>query len=167
MSAKLWWAGSVLMAAAAAWTRGADMPTIRVTGDDTVIDRSCRVEIPEGTVIEDKGGDGVIQVRGSGITIAFAEKSVLCGAAKNKAADTFTGVGIRIDGQTDVTLRNIAVSGFHVGVHATNADRLLIEKSDGSGNRRARLRSTPLAEAGEDWIHPHEKERWLKEYGGA
>jgi len=41
---------------------GSQLPVVEVTLDDTVIDTSCTVVIPEGLVIEDANGDGVLHM---------------------------------------------------------------------------------------------------------
>jgi len=158
--------------AAAAEPPAADtstLPIIRVTADDTVIDRSCRVEIAPDAVIRDAAGDGVIQVRASGIVVEFTPGSVLRGAAPGEAPDTYAGVGIRIDGHSDVTLRGVQVSGFKAGLWATAADRLVLEDSRADDLWRHRLRSTPVAEDLADWLWPHRNDanEWLTNYGAA
>src|SRR5690606_34893793 len=61
--------------------------TVTVATDDVVIDRSCRVVIPAGTVIEDANGNGVIHIRANGVTVEFARGSVLRGAAEGTPWD--------------------------------------------------------------------------------
>ena len=60
---------------------GAPLPVVEVTLDDTVIDTSCTVVIPEGLVIEDANGDGVLHIETDGVSITFADGSVLRGAS--------------------------------------------------------------------------------------
>lgn len=143
--------------------------TVHVTADDIRISASCRIIVPAGTVVEDENGDGVIHVVASNIEIEFAADSALRGAPGDCRPDQYKGFGIRINGQSDVTLRGARVSGFHGGIWATNADGLMLEAIDASDNRRAYLRSTPLAEDSGDWLFPHNNEdnEWLRNYGSA
>lgn len=145
------------------------LPVIEVTRDDTVITRSCRIRIPPGTVIADTNTNGVLQIQADGITVEFAPGSELRGAAPGAPWDGLTGIGIRIDRRRDVVLRGARVHGFFNGVVATQADGLRIEGGDFSDNYRQRLRSTPQAEDGADWLFPHHNDavKWRDQYGGA
>jgi len=158
---------SLLLAFVAAVTSQPDLPIVEVRADNTVIDRSCRVVVPDGLVIADADGNGVIHIRASGITVEFADGAALRGAATGVPWDEHAGVGIRIDGQTNVTLRNARTHGFKVGVWATEADGLTVEGADASDGYAMRLRSTPQAEDGGDWLWPHEndKHEWMDRYG--
>ena len=140
---------------------------VTVTADDTVIDKSCRVRIPQGTVIADRNGDGVIHIAASRIRVVFSAGSALRGARADTPWDELEGVGIRIDGHTDVRIENARIHGFKVGLHASSADGLVISNSDVSDNFRQRLRSTPKAEDGADWLRPHNNDRheWMRNYG--
>ncbi len=157
----VWGIGSIAAAA--------ELPVVKLTGDDTVIKTSCRIEIPAGAVIQDKNNDGVIQVGASDITIEFAEGSVLRGTPKDGRPDEYKGYGIRLNGHKKVTIRNARISGYWCGLWASKADGLMLEGIDASDNRRAYLKSTPAAEDGGDWLFPHNNEDygWLKEYGSA
>ncbi len=161
----------IVMALAAPAPPGApaDPPTITLKADNTVIDRSCRVVIPPGTVIEDADGNGVIQITAPGVVMEFAPGSVLRGAAPGVDPDHYTGTGIRIKGQKDVTLRGVVVSGYKAGLWATAAPGLTIENADASDNFHQRLRSTPQAEDGADWMsfHHNDKNEALETYGAA
>lgn len=80
--------------------------------------------------------------------------------------DTFEGSAIVVEGRRNVTIRNAVIRGFKVAIRAVDCDGLTIENCDVSGNYRQRLRSTPRAEAGEDWLYGHENDanEWLR-YG--
>ncbi|HEX9794090.1 MAG TPA: right-handed parallel beta-helix repeat-containing protein [Planctomycetota bacterium] len=147
----------------------AELPRIVVVQDDTVIDRSCRISIPKGTVIRDAAGDGVIQIATAGVVVEFEPGSVLRGADAGLDPDRFEGVGIRAEGVSGVVLRGLRVQGFKLGVEAVRCDGLLIEDADVSANFRQRLGSTPLAEDGADWLWPHENDggEWRARYGAA
>jgi len=142
---------------------------VRVTSDDVLVSQSCRIVIPADTVIEDKNNNGVIQVVASDIEIEFAAGSVLRGSPTHRRPDEYKGFGIRIEGQSNVTIRGAKISGFWAGLWATGTNELTLEAIDASDNRRAHLRSTPLAEDGADWMFPHNNDgnEWLSNYGAA
>jgi len=142
---------------------------VHVTSDDVTISQSCRIIIPADTVIEDKNNNGVIRIVASDIEIEFAPGSVLRGSPKNRRPDEYKGFGIRIEGQSNVTIRGAKISGFWAGLWATGTNELTLEAIDASDNRRAHLRSTPLAEDGADWMFPHNNDgnEWLNSYGAA
>ncbi len=168
-----------------------ELPTIEITHDDTVIDQSCVVRIAPGTIIPDANGDGVIHVKPnadpneSSITIYFEEGSALWGARVGEPDsdpeaepdanppltpwDMLTGTGIRIDGVAKVTLFDAKVHGYKVGIHASNANRLAVERADLSDNFRQRLKSDIAAEDEADWLWPHgnENHEWLNNYAAA
>ncbi len=153
-------------------------PEVRVTKDNTVIDRSCVVVIPEGTIIEDADGNGVLHIRGEGITVEFAEGSVLRGRAQERIEeegwDRLEGVGIRIEGGESgggggVTLKNAVVRGYRVGLHASGTDGLTLEGLDVADVYRKRLGSTPAREDSSDWMSPHRNDNneYLERYAAA
>jgi nitrous oxidase accessory protein NosD len=146
-----------------------DPPEVTVQADDTVIAKSCRVVIPPGTVIEDKNDNGVIQITAPDIVVEFAEGSILRGAKESTRPDEYQGYGIRLNGQTGVTIRKARIRGYRCGLWATRADGLTVEDVDASDSRRSYLRSTPMAEDEGDWLSPHynDKHEWLNAYGSA
>lgn len=145
------------------------LPTVVVTRDDTVITRSCWIEIPPDTVIADKNGDGVLHVRADGVTVRFKAGSVLRGAPTGTPWDQLTGIGIRVNGHRGVTVEDARVHGFKQGLVATRADNLVVAGGNYSDNYRQHLKSTPAAEDGDDWLFPHHNDqtKWREEYGGA
>ncbi len=145
------------------------LPVLEVTRDDTVVTRSCRIVIPPGTVIADANTNGVLHVAADRITLEFAPGSELRGAPPGTPWDTLRGIGVRIEGRRHVTIRGARVHGFFNGLVATRADGLRIEGGDFSDNYRQRLRSTPQAEDGADWLFPHHNDtvKWRDQYGGA
>lgn len=159
-----------LFALAAALAQPADpLPTLTPTADDTRITRSCRIVIPPGTVIPDANGNGVLHIAADHITVEFAPGSTLRGAPDSQAPDTFSGLGLTLDGHTGVTIKDAAISGYKVGLSASRAPGLTISGGDFSNNYHQRLRSTPKAEDGADWLFPHHNDegQWLKNYGAA
>ena len=147
----------------------ANRPVVTVTADHTVIAQSCRVVIPPGTVINDSDGKGAIQIGAANIEIEFAEGSVLRGSPADTRPDEYKGCGIRLNGHAGVSIRGARISGFWCGLHATQADGLLLDGIDASDNRRAHLKSTTTAEDGGDWLfgHDNDKHEWLTHYAAA
>ncbi len=145
---------------------GDSLPEVRVKSAGTRIDHSCRVVIEPGAVIP--GTDaGVIQIDADGITVEFADGSILRGAPPEQGLDTLTGTGIRVKGHTNVTLRNLSIAGYKAGVHCTHASGLTIDGARVLSGRAMRLKSTPLAEDASDWLWPHKNDNgeWLANYG--
>jgi parallel beta-helix repeat protein len=159
----------MIMAWAISTVAARELPTVRVTSDDVRIAQSCTIVIPADTIIEDSNGNGVIQVVASDIEIAFAPGTHLRGSPQDRPPDEYKGYGIRIEGQSNVTIKGARVSGFWSGIWATRADGLALDTVDASDNRRARLKSTPAAEDSGDWLFPHDNDQnqWLRNYGAA
>lgn len=146
---------------------GTALPTVLVRTDDTRIDRSCRVEV--AGVVADANGDGVIHIVADDVTVEFAPGAVLRGSPDKVPPDQMAGTGIRIDGHRNVTIRGARVSGFKVGVLATNAPGLVVEGCSFDDNFRQHLKSTPRAEDQGDWLWPHKNDghEWRTNYGAA
>lgn len=144
-----------------------ELPTLVVDRDDVRIDRSVRVVIPEGTVIEDAQRDGVIHVVADGVTVEFAQGSELLGAEEGTPWETLVGVGVVVDGHSGVTLRGVHAHRFKVGILARDADGLTIENCDVAGGYAMKLGSTPAAEDSADWLWPHRNDQneWMDRYG--
>ena len=154
---------------AALGAASAQRPLIEVSAPNTVITQSCRVAIPPGAILRDVDGKGVILAGAPNIEIDFVQGSVLRGSPANTRPDQYRGYGIRLDGQVGVTIRGARISGFWCGLWAAKADGLALEGIDASDNRRACLKSSPLAEDGGDWLfgHNNDQHEWLKTYGAA
>lgn len=154
-----------LLAAVPAWA----LPVLEVTRDDTRLTRSCRVVIPPGAVIADTNTNGVLHVAADGVTLEFAPGSELRGAPPGTPGDQLRGIGIRIEGRRNVRVVNARVHGYFNGLVAVRADGLRVVGGDFSDNYRQRLRSTPRAEDGADWLFPHHNDhfKWRDQYGGA
>lgn len=153
-----------------AWTISAQsLPLIRVTEDDTVIRRSCRVVIPSGTIIPDSGNDGAIRIVGRDLTVVFEAGSVLRGAAADREPDRFTGIGLRVEKAEGLTLRGVRVGGYKIGLEVRECPRLVLEDAVFDDLFRQHLRSTPEAEDGGDWLRPHHNDsgEWKSNYGAA
>ncbi len=142
-------------------------PVIKLTVDDTVITQSCVVEI--AGPVTDANQNGVLHIKADNVTVTFKAGSVLRGAAAGTPWNELRGIGVRIDGQRNVTLKGLRVHGFKNGVVASNADGLVVDGGDYSDNYRQQLKSTPEAENGADWLFPHNNDetKWRDQYGGA
>lgn len=140
-----------------------------LSASGAVIDRSCRVVIPRGTILRDVSGAGSIRITRPGVVVEFEPGSVLRGSAPGDDPDGFAGTAIRIDGQKNVTIKGAKIEGYKAGVWATGADGLTLDGVDASNNRQQRLKSTPLAEDGADWMsfHHNDKNEALDQYGAA
>jgi hypothetical protein len=145
------------------------VPVVTVTSDNVSITRSCRVEVPRGTVIPDADGNGVLHIEADGITVEFTASpgAELMGAPSGTPWDQASGIGIRIEGRRNVTLRGPHAHLYKVGILATRADGLVIDGADVNDGYTQRLRSTPAAEDGADWLYPHnnDQEKWREQYG--
>ncbi|MFZ4573278.1 MAG: NosD domain-containing protein [Phycisphaerales bacterium] len=147
----------------------AEPPRVVVARDDVRITESCVIEVPPGVVISDSNGDGVIHIEADGVTVRFAEGSVLRGSGIDAAPNTYRGVGITIRGHKGARIEEARISGFKIGLLARGADGLAVVGGFFDDNYRQRLRSTPLAEDGADWLFPHENDRreWVTQHGAA
>lgn len=142
----------------------ADLPVIEVENAGTEIRESARVKFA-ADIIRDEDGRGVIHIIGEDLVIEFGDAH-LRGSPTDANPDTYSGIGVRITGE-NVRITGGQFSGFKVAIHARNADDLTIDGADISDNFRQRLRSTPEAEATEDWLWPHRNDanEWMHNYG--
>ena len=148
---------------------GANLPRVELRPDTRVITQSCELIIAPGRVFPDPGADGLIRIAADNVTLRFASDAVLRGAPPETPWDELAGIGIRLEGHTNVTIAGARVHGFKCGLVATRADGLTVDGGDFSENYRQHLRSTPEAEDGADWLFPHhnDERKWRDEYGGA
>lgn len=110
-------------------------------------------------------GQPALTIEGSNITVDF-NGAVLRGNEGLSRPDLFAGVGILVRGGSNITLKNLKVQGYKVGLMAASADSLTVERSDFSYNYRQRLRSWREREDLSDWLsyHHNEADEWLR-YG--
>ena len=144
-------------------------PVVIVDRDNVEVDQSCIVEI-HADLIEDSDRNGVIHIVADDITVEFFReppKRELIQVAEGTPWDAIEGIGIRIDGRKNVTLRNAHAHRFKVGIYATNADGLTLENCDVAGGYQKRLGSTPEQEDSSDWLWPHanDNHEWMNRYG--
>ncbi|HYE61120.1 MAG TPA: right-handed parallel beta-helix repeat-containing protein [Phycisphaerales bacterium] len=147
----------------------AGTPVLEVTSDNTEVTRSCVVRIAPGAIIEDTDGNGVLHVKADGVTVEFEKGAVLRGAKIDNNWNELKGVGIRIDGHKNVSVKNAEIAGFKVGLHATRADGLTLDRLNVHDCYRQRLKSTPQKEHNDDWMFPHNNDgrEWMTQHGGA
>lgn len=137
---------------------------IVLDADDMRITTSATIK-PGKYRLLDQAGNGVIHIVGNDITVDF-QGAELIGCAAESSPNNYSGVGIAIRGR-NITIRNVKVRGYKVGIHASSASGLMIEDVDISRNYRQRLLSTPEAEDAVDWMFPHDNDdhEWLANYG--
>lgn len=107
----------------------------------------------------------VITLTGSDIVVDF-NGAELIGSSDREFPNEFYGLGIRVEQGSHITIKNLRVRGYKVGLLATGVDSLKILDSDFSYNYRPRLGSTREREDLSDWLYYHENEsdEWLR-YG--
>ncbi|GMU37942.1 MAG: right-handed parallel beta-helix repeat-containing protein [Phycisphaerae bacterium] len=141
-----------------------DVETVKLATGGQRITKSVKVA-PGTYEVPDTTGAGAVLIEGEGLTVDFGG-ATLSGAASGVAPDQFTGTGVVIRGKK-ITIRNLKVRGYKVGIHARECDGLTLEDTDISDNYRKRLLSTPEREDGSDWIFPHHNDgrEWMTNYG--
>ncbi|HEV3023823.1 MAG TPA: right-handed parallel beta-helix repeat-containing protein [Pirellulales bacterium] len=142
-------------------------------GADFALDRddvtlTTSVTLPKGVYrVDDANDDGVLHIRGDGITVDF-QGATLDGAAPDAKPDAFHGRGIVIESSKGVVLRNLTLRGYKLAVYCRDCQDLTIEGCNFSDNWKQHLLSTPQAENGADWLFGHENDsnEWFR-YGAA
>jgi parallel beta-helix repeat protein len=106
-----------------------------------------------------------IIIQGENITIDFKGAGIN-GTADPMHPDQFKGTGIFIKRGKNITLKNLTVRGFKVGVLARGIKNLKIINGDFSYNFRQHLNSSRQTEDLADWqsYHHNEHDQWLR-YG--
>jgi parallel beta-helix repeat protein len=109
----------------------------------------------------------ILTISGDDIEVDFGGL-VLVGNPNPTHPELFTGLGIRIENGKNVTLRNLSLRGFKVGILAENVENLTLINLDASYNYRPRLKSRWDREDMSDWLsyHDNESDEWLR-YGAA
>jgi parallel beta-helix repeat protein len=104
-------------------------------------------------------------IAGDNITVDF-NGAVIEGSTDFENPDKFKGTGIIIKSGRNITLKNLSVKGFKVGVMARGINALKIINGNFSYNFRQHLNSTRDREDLADWqsYHHNEKDEWLR-YG--
>ncbi|MDX1407800.1 MAG: right-handed parallel beta-helix repeat-containing protein, partial [Saprospiraceae bacterium] len=108
----------------------------------------------------------VLTIRGNDLILDFS--GVVLDGSQGMQPDAFAGIGIRIVDSRNVTIRNLTVKGYKIGLYAEGVDGLVLEDCDLSYNFRQRLGSKWDREALGDWLyyHDNENDEWFR-YGAA
>ena len=134
-------AATLLLVLGVSQTATAETPPVEPTAaqpagipivDDLVITQSVTLE-PGVYNIEDVNEDGLIIIDGDDITLDGSDVYI-------NGLD-FGGYGIIMNGHSGLTLRNFDIQGFRYGVRMQNAQDVLIEDSNLSGNRKDTISS--------------------------
>jgi len=80
----------------------------------------------------------VIVINGDNIVVDFSNAS-LFGMDLSIDPDQYKGCAILIKGGKNITIRNLNVHGYKVGIRAVGVENLVIENCDASHNYRQRL----------------------------
>jgi len=145
------------------------LPIIEVDRDNVTVDQSCVIYITK-EVIRDTDDNGIIHIDADDITVLFTddrEHRELRGSPNDTPWDQCEGIGVRVDGHDNVTIRGAHCHRFKVGIYASNADGLTVQDCDVGDGYAQRLRSTPNAEDSSDWLRPHDNfnNEWMHHYG--
>jgi len=141
---------------------------IVITKTTVIAAREYSFPTPQGSK---KAGDEqiptlkpAVTIRGDNLTVDFAG-TILRGTGVTVEPDQRKGLGVLVEGN-NVTIKNLRVHGYKVGLIATNCKGLRILDCDFSYNWRARLMSTLDKEDEKDWqsYHHNEHDEWLR-YG--
>jgi parallel beta-helix repeat protein len=109
----------------------------------------------------------VIIIEGNNIIVDF-NNAILKGSNKQTEPDQFFGVAIIIRNSENITIKNLKLKGYKVGIIARNVNKLTLDNCDLSYNYRQHLNSTQEKEDISDWMsyHHNGKDEWLR-YGAA
>ena len=104
-------------------------------------------------------------IEGDNITVDF-NGATIEGSTDIEHPDQFKGTAVIIKSGSHITIKNLRVKGFKVGLMARGIKRLNITGSDFSYNYRQHLNSTRDREDLADWqsYHHNEHDEWLR-YG--
>lgn len=112
---------------------------------------------------EDSLAMAPIIIEGDNITVDF-NGAVINGNEDFQNPDKFKGTAIIVKSGSHITLKNLTVRGFKVGVMARGIHNLQIANADFSYNFRQHLNSNREREDLADWqsYHHNEKDEWLR-----
>ena len=113
---------------------------------------------------DDDGKTAALTIRGNNLVVDF-KGAILQGTPQSTEPDQRKGTGILVQGK-NVTIKNLKVRGYKIGLIARSCPGLRIIDSDFSYNWKQRLLSTLEREDGADWMSYHHNEagEWLR-YG--
>ena len=120
--------------------------------------------LPDTSEEGEEGRGAAITIRGDNLLIDF-KGLVLRGTPERTEPNARQGTGILVQGK-NITLKNLSVHGYKIGIFAKDCPNLTIIQSDFSYNWKQKLKSTLDKEDLDDWMsfHQNEKDEWLR-YG--
>ncbi len=135
-------------------------------GSGLVITHSVKVrpgDVLSANNAED-GRSGALTIKGNNITVDFSG-ATLRGTPGTTEPDLRKGTGVFVQGR-NITIKNLNVRGYKIGLVAKDSPGLTIVDSDFSYNWKQHLQSTIDREDESDWMsyHHNEKDEWLR-YG--
>jgi hypothetical protein len=136
-------------------------PQLTITKSALVVSASYR--IPTNQSLKQPA----IQIKGNNITVDF-RGAILEGSAPTTEPDARKGLGLSVSGK-NITIKNVRVRGYKVGLLARGCSGLKIVDSDFSYNWKQHLASTLDKEDESDWqsYHHNDNDEWLGTYAGA
>lgn len=131
-----------------------------------VIDKS--IVVAPGEYLLDGGEsleEPIIIIEGEDITVDFSEVYMV-GNRDVTRPDLFKGLGILVRNGKNITIKNLAIKGYKVGLMVENVTGFVLEDSDLSYNYRQKLGSYREREDYADWLsyHQNDQDEWLR-YG--
>jgi parallel beta-helix repeat protein len=145
----------------------AAQPVVRLTPGMSVTE-SVRIEpgtydLPGPASLD----EALITVSGDGVTLDLSGV-VLRGIPVESDPDRATGVAVRVDGGSDVTIRGASIRGYRFGIVARGTRNLRIVDSDLSYGWKPRLFSQVGQESLVDWLsyHDNQSRQWMR-FGSA
>ena len=136
-------------------------PGIVITKSALVAPRTYRFSAPRSL------DSAAITIRGDDITLDLNGAMIL-GAAHGTDPDQFAGVAIRVEGGSNITIKNGTVHGFRIDILAHGTRALSIRALELSHSWKPRLYSLVEHESIVDWLsfHHNEHREWMR-YGAA
>jgi len=131
------------------------------------ITRTTKIKRATYKLDADSVNPAVIVIEGNDIIVDF-NNAELKGSSRARRPDEYSGICIIIRNSRNITIKNLRLGGYKVGVRATNVEKLTLDHCDLSYNFRQHLNSTQEKEDISDWMsyHHNEKDEWLR-YGAA
>ena len=147
-------------------TSAQQLPTVPLSAG-IVIERSVRVRPGTYRLASASLDQPAVIIRGDNIVVDLTGV-ILEGGNPFADPDTFTGVGVLVDGARRATVRGATIRGYRVGLRARHAPRVHLTRLDLSYNWKPRLKSGLEQEDPSDWLsfHQNEKDEWQR-YGAA
>jgi hypothetical protein len=124
-----------------------------MTITQSVVIRRAVYRLPSNA---DDGTTSVVTISGSNITVDFNGAELL-GTPEETPPNKRRGTAIRVTG-ANVTIKNVRVRGYKIGLLARDAPGIKLLDSDFSYNWKQRLGSTLEREDEADWMSYHQNE---------